>query len=89
MDANDKIADVYTFPNFEPEPHCSIDDVQKMLVIALRETDRPQKVCARVVVATAGRCITPNFEVFAICLPADFSSRFGFRCGICTVRGAA
>lgn len=46
MEPVDRLADLFTFPNFEPEPLCAINDEAASVRITLREVDRPQKVSA-------------------------------------------
>jgi len=50
MESIDQLADLFSFPNFVPEPHCAISLNGHAVTIPIKEDNRPQKVCAAGVV---------------------------------------
>jgi hypothetical protein len=46
MESIDHLADLFSFPNFVPEPHCTISLDGNAVTIPIKEDNRPQKVCA-------------------------------------------
>ena len=87
MTPTDRIADLFTFPNFVPDPFCTIDDASSSVQILLYPVERPQKVSAIPVVASV-EMFTRFARVWCvICQRQASMSRSSFRCVGCTVHG--
>ncbi len=67
MKATDRLADIFTFPNFVPQEDCTISLDGQRITISMKEDDRPQKVFAVDAVRNAPPCTTVVRAMFAIC----------------------
>ena len=88
MTPTDQIADLFTFPNFVPDPFCNIDDASSSVQIILHTVERPQKVSAIPVVASAGMFTRFARVWCVICQRRASMSPWSFRCVGCIVLGA-
>jgi hypothetical protein len=81
MEANDCLADLFTFPNFVPQSHCTISLDDMRVTIPLNEEDRPQKVSAGDVVRNRRRSMTTGRVTSVIFQQAVVTSPWWSRCG--------
>jgi hypothetical protein len=81
MEAIDCLADLFTFPNFVPQSHCTISLDDLKVTIPLNEEDRPQKVSAADVVRNRRRSMTTGRVTSVIFRQAAVTSRWWSPCG--------
>ena len=81
MEPNDRLFDLFTFPNFVPQSHCTISLDDLRATIPLKEEDRPQKVSAANVVRNRRRSMTIDRVTSAIFRQAAVMLRWWSRCG--------
>jgi hypothetical protein len=81
MEAIDCLADLFTFPNFVPQVHCTISLDDLRVTIPMKEEDRPQKVFAADVVKNRRRSMTTGRVRSAIFQQAAVTSRWWSQCG--------
>jgi hypothetical protein len=89
MEANDCLADLFTFPNFVPQSHCTISLDGMQVTIPLKEEDRPQKVFAADVVRNRRRSMTIGCVTSVIFRQVVVTSPWWSRCGGFVANAAA
>jgi hypothetical protein len=67
MKATDRLADIFTFPNFVPQEDCTISPDGERITISMKEEDRPQKVFAVAAVRNAPPSTTIGRAMSATC----------------------